>query len=87
MSKPTPGFTWEDIDALRGEHGFLEKAESPPRGSFTNADYCERYGMPLSTAKCQLGTLVRVGKLQTARYCVLGGDGRRRMVVHYWRNA
>ena len=72
---PKPTFTWADIDALRETYAVTE--DHP--GSFTIAEYAERYNLPYQTAAGQLTGIARKGKLETG---MTSRNGKRVRV--YW---
>lgn len=55
---------WAAVDRARGDVLQPER----PEGSFTIAEYAERYRVPASTAQMQLARLVKAGKLACQRF-------------------
>jgi hypothetical protein len=73
-AKPTPTFSWEEIDALRVAAGCAR--EERRTGGCTIDEYAERYKVPRSTAQFQLSGLVRSGALVCRSESALDSLGR-----------
>jgi hypothetical protein len=70
MEKPSPGFSWEELDALRPK--VLSQPLGPKPAGFTVAEYQERYKIGPSAAREQLRALVKAGVLEVVRWKVGG---------------
>lgn len=81
--KPTPNFTWGDIEAMRAEAGLSLKPV--PSGAFSVADYSKQFGLPRSTAQQQLKRLVSAGKLKSGKRAATDAAGRRFYEACYWK--
>ena len=81
--KPTPNFTWGDIEAMRAETGLSLKPV--PSSAFSVADYSQRFGLPRSTAQQQLKRLVSTGKLKSGKRAATDAAGRRYYEACYWK--
>lgn len=71
MIRPEPTFDWNSLDKLAETIRDVE-------GGFTASDYAARYELPDSTARGQLKSLERQGKIKRIGY---RGRGRQREIV------
>jgi hypothetical protein len=77
--KPTPTFSWEEMDALRTTGGV---ADDPiPDGAIDSRQYAARYNLTSRGASYQLDRMVQKGLLTSG----MGHSATNRPVKFYWK--